>query len=299
MSRHVSAQPPPPLLAPDARIAVIAPAGAVDQADTEQGIALLERWGYRAVRGEHLYRRHRYNAGSLAERSADLNWALSAPDLDAVWLARGGYGCVHCLPALPAMLPRDRPLIGLSDATSLLSALHRRGHTQLLHGPMVEGLVTRMDDTSRDAVHRWLEAGAATPLPVEPLCGQPGPVSGPLVGGNLTVLASIAGTPWSLRAEGAIVLLEDVGETAYRLDRSLTQLIASGGLAGARAIVLGEFVRCPVPEHGGFRLEEVLRDLLLPLGLPVFHHAPFGHGSRNIAWRYGSIATLADGRLAF
>ncbi len=299
MSRQVSAPPPPPLIASDARIAVIAPAGAVDQADAEQGIALLERWGYRAVRGEHLYRRHRYNAGSLAERSADLNWALSAPDIDAVWLARGGYGCVHCLPALPATLPRERPLIGLSDATSLLSALHRRGHIQLLHGPMVQGLVALVDDESRDAVQRLITTSVATPLAVEHLCGPAGPVSGPLLGGNLTVLASIAGTPWSLRAEGAIVLLEDVGEVAFRLDRSLTQLIASGALAGVRAIVLGEFVRCPVPEHGGFTVEEVLRDLLLPLGLPVFHHAPFGHGSRNIAWRYGSVATLADGRLAF
>ena len=297
MSQTVAARTPSALLAPGARIAVIAPAGAVEQVPTEQGIALLERWGYRAVRGAHLYGRHRYNAGTAAERSADLNWALSAPDLDAVWLARGGYGCIHCLPALPAALPTARPLIGLSDATSLLSALHRRGHTHLLHGPMVQGLVALVDDASRDAVQRLITTSAATPLAVEHLCGPTGPVAGPLLGGNLTVLASIAGTPWALEARDAIVLLEDVGEVAYRLDRSLTQLIASGALAGVRAVVLGEFVRCFVPAHGGFTLDEVLRDVLEPLGVPVYHRAAVGHGSRNLAWRYGSPATLDDGRL--
>ena len=293
------------VLKPTANIAVIAPAGIPKQPELERGIALLEDWGYRVVTGNHLRSRHRYNAGSVAERSTDLNWALTSPDIDAVWLARGGYGCVHCLSSLPSELPNRRMLIGNSDATSLLSALYRRGYTNLIHGPMLESLAGRVDEETRDSMLRLLRTPVAPAMPVEQLSGPAeslsdslGSLSGPLIGGNLTVLASIVGTPWAMSAGASIVLLEDVGEAAYRLDRSMTQLIMSGALSGARAVVFGEFVRCPVPETDSFSIEDMMRDLLRPLDIPVFFGGQFGHGSRNLPWRYGALATIGREELS-
>jgi muramoyltetrapeptide carboxypeptidase len=288
-----------PLLKPGAGIAVIAPAGIPKQAELAQGIALLEDWGYHVIEGEHLYAQYRYNAGTVADRTADLTWALTSPDIDAVWLARGGYGCIHCLADLPREPAKARVLVGNSDATSLLSALHRRGHTHLIHGPMLESLAARVDGESRGCIRQLLTTSVGPAIRIEQLCGPSGSVSGRLVGGNLTVLASIAGTPWAMNAVDSIVLLEDIGEAAYRLDRSIMQLLASGGLAGARAIVFGEFFRCALPQNASFSIEDVMKDLLAPLGIPIFFGAAIGHGSRNLAWRYAHAVTIQDGAVNF
>lgn len=285
------------MLAPGSRIAVVAPAGIPDAGLLDEGMALLRDWGYGVVPGEYLRASHRYNGGTVAQRSADLNWALTSEQVDAVWLARGGYGCVHCLPHLPAELPKGRVVVGSSDATALLSALHGRGHTRLIHGPMLQSLATRVDEETRGAMRRLLTAFAKPTFPLVQLCGPTGPVAGKSVGGNLTVLASMAGTPWRLRESQGIVMLEDVAEAAYRLDRCIMQLIASGAFEGVNAVVLGEFTRCNVPPNADFTLTDVMRDLLGPLGMPVFTGAEFGHGSRNLPWVYGGDAIIEDGAL--
>ena len=288
------------MLAPNARIAVIAPAGAPDPADLDSGATLLRAWGFRVIEGAHLRGRHRYNAGTVAERSADLAWALEDPDIDAVWLARGGYGCIQCLPKLPPDLPAGRVVIGCSDATALLVALAARGFAHLIHGPMVEGLVARADATSRSWIRAMLTGGAARSIAARRVCGPVAEVTGRLVGGNLTVLASLAGTAYALAsAPEHVVVLEDVGETPYRLDRAVMQLRLSGALRNARAIVLGQFIRCLPPQGANFTLEEVLPDLFEPLGVPVFATDEIGHGARNLGWRYGGAVTLRDGTLHF
>ncbi len=288
------------LLKPAARIAVIAPAGIPDRKLLDEGMALLRQWGYVVVPGSHLLASHRYNGGTLEQRVADLNWALTSEEVQAVWLARGGYGCVHCLPHLPATLPKERVLIGNSDATSLLSALHGRGHTRLIHGPMLESLANRVDDQTRRGVQELLRSFAAPALRVDQVGGPPiGVVEGPLVGGNLTVLASVAGTPWALRGTDGIVMLEDVGEAAYRMDRCMMQLIAGGLLTQARAVVFGEFTRCTVPQDAGYSIVDIMRDLLHPLNVPVFSGFEFGHGSRNLPWMYGRTAFIENGVIRY
>jgi muramoyltetrapeptide carboxypeptidase len=288
-----------PLLKPGARIAVVAPAGIPDPDLLGKGMALLSDWGYDVVPGKHLHASHRYNAGTPAQRVLDLNWALTGENLDGVWLARGGYGCVHCLPHLPAALPKTRVLVGNSDATSLLSALYGRGHTQLIHGPMLESLATRVDDDTRRGMHQLLTTAEAPTLPVVQLTGPMGHIEGKVTGGNLTVMASVAGTPWALREPQGIVMLEDVGEAAYRLDRCMTQLIASGALGGAQAVVFGEFTRCTLPRNADFSITDIMRDLLEPLGIPVFTGAEFGHGSRNLPWVYGRPAFIHEGAVNY
>ena len=288
-----------PMLPSGARVAVIAPAGIPTREELEAGVSLLKDWGYDVVEGRHLYARHRYNAGTVSERAADLAWALTDPAVDGVWLARGGYGCAHCLGHLPATMPTARVLVGCSDATALLTALHERGHTRLIHGPMLESLASRVDEETRQGIRGLLTGSEAPAIRVRQLCGPTGSVSGSLVGGNLTVLASMVGTPWAMRGTGAIVMLEDVGEAAYRLDRYVMQLLAGGVLAGARAIVLGEFTRCSVPKDASFTILDVMRDLLAPLGVPVFTGAEFAHGTRNLCWNYGATATVRDGVIEY
>jgi len=288
-----------PLLKLGARIAVVAPAGIPDPDLLEAGMALLREWGYEVIPGEHLRAFFRYNGGTTQQRTQDLNWALTGEGIDAVWLARGGYGCVHCLPHLPAMPPKNRVLVGNSDATSLLSALYGRGHTHLIHGPMLESLATRVDDETRSGMQRLLTTSEAPALRVDQLCGPPGNIEGNLVGGNLTVLASVAGTPWGLAETQGIVMLEDVGEAAYRLDRCVMQLITSGVLRAARAVVLGEFTRCTLPRNATFTIADIMRELLEPLGLPVFTSAEFGHGGRNFPWMYGGCASVQEGAVKY
>jgi muramoyltetrapeptide carboxypeptidase len=289
-------------------VGVIAPAGIPDMEHVAHGIELLESWGATVRVGAHVRDTFRYHAGTHEQRRADLRWALTDPSIDIVWVARGGYGCVHCLPALPDALPRAKTVVGFSDATALFCGLSRLPNARLIHGPTLGSLAARVDDASRQRMLGALApptsiapgaSDALAPLALERLYGSAAAVSGRLHGGNVTTLASLAGTRWQADCRGAIVLLEDITELAYRLDRSLTLLIESGTFDGARAFVLGDFVRCPLPPNADFTLHQMLVDLLEPLGVPVLAGLPIGHGERNYAWTYGADARIENDQLVF
>ncbi len=281
-----------PLLRPGSRVGIIAPSGVFDPERLERGMALIASWGLVPVPAPALGRRFRYLAGSIEERRADLRWGLSAPDLDAVWMARGGFGMVHLLDGLDALSLDRRPIIGFSDATALFCALDRRRAGLRVHGPVLQSLADLADADSQEALRALLMEGRRAHLPGTLVAGPAGPVRGRLVGGNLCMLASLAGTPWALDARRAVVLLEDVGEVPYKIDRTLMQLLHSGGFAGARAVVLGSFTGCPVPEGADWTLLQVLVERLSPLGVPILAELPVGHGSRNRAWVHGGQVRL-------
>jgi muramoyltetrapeptide carboxypeptidase len=282
------------MLKQNATIAVVAPAGIPNLEGVEAGIALVESWGYRVTRAPHIRDKHHFTAGTADVRTRDLVWALSAEDIDAVWLARGGYGCMQCLPHLPAGLPNMRPVIGCSDATALLTYLDKRRGGTLVHGPMLETIATRVDDLTRSCMRAILAGETSAPIAVEHFVGPSHAVRGRVVGGNLCVLASLAGTPWALQSKDAIVVLEDVTEAPYRIDRLIMQLRSSGALDGALAIALGDFVKCDPPAGADYSLHDVLREALAPLGVPVWSGLPTGHGSRNLAWRVGAVGELGS-----
>lgn len=289
------------MLRENARIAVVAPAGAFLPERLELASQAIRAFGYEPVVGAHVKARHRYFAGTAQERAADLAWALTAPDLDAVWFARGGYGTAQTLALLPWDRLDARPVIGFSDATALFSAMHRRG-LRAVHGPVLHGLcewdlgssppVTPIDTESRNVLRALLATGKAPPLAGRPLLGDPAPVCGPVIGGNLTVLASLAGTPWALDATGAIVVLEDVHEPPYRIERALCQLLDSGGLRGARGVALGDFYHCR-PDAPDYTLADAFREHLGTLGIPVVFGLPVGHSVHNYAWIHGAEGTLS------
>jgi muramoyltetrapeptide carboxypeptidase len=283
-----------PLLSPGARVGVFAPSGNFDPDRLELGLDFLRGWGLEPVIAPGLGRRARYLAGSDDLRLADLVWALTEPGLDAAWLARGGYGLTRLLHRIPYRAIPSRPVIGFSDASALFSALWSAGVGRPVHGPVLQSLVDHHDEASREALWRLLFEGTGARWPVSSLVG--GEAAGPLIGGNLCTLASLAGTPHALAGRGAIVLLEEVGERPYRVDRLLTQLLRSGALAGVAAVALGQLSDCEEPGQPEWDAAGIATEILAELGVPVVAGAPVGHGAPNHAFPWGARAQV-DGEL--
>jgi muramoyltetrapeptide carboxypeptidase len=304
------------MLPPNACVYVCAPSSPFDAARLQAATETLRSWGYTVEKSPHLHARTGHTAGTADQRLADLAHGLSAPGFDAVWFARGGFGLSHLLPDLPwDAIAGDRPVMGFSDATGLLNACADRQLRGLraplpIHGPVLQNLapfdlrasanaVVTADAETRSAVRALLETGRALPWSLEPLTSGVDPVTGPVVGGNLAVLASLCGTPFALRAESRVVVLEEVGEAPYRVDRLWTQLVQAGSFDGVLAVVLGEFLDCKSPDGDPYAVRSLLAARAGALGVPVWCGAPVGHGSRNLPWIVGATATVADGRLVW
>jgi muramoyltetrapeptide carboxypeptidase len=282
----------PRALAPAARVALVAPGGPVDPeriAASEQRCRELD---LEPVVFPSASRRERYLAGTDAERSADLQAAFDDPGIDAVWALRGGYGTLRILERIS--LERQRrdpiPFIGFSDNTSL-HVRHAELDVVSFHGPHPAGeLAPEADEWFRRVLFRGEPAGT---LPrtcggPEPFCLAPGIAEGPLVGGNLAILASMCGAPHAPRARGAILFLEDVGEPAYKVDRMLLQLERSGVLEGVAGLALGRFTE----GADGADTPHVLRELAERLGVPAAADLPFGHVPDNLVLPVGVRACL-------
>ncbi len=270
-------------------IHVVAPSGAVDPERVAAGADVLRAWGYRVEVDPSITLRHRYLAGDDDARLSALRRAAEAAAADdgAVWMARGGYGLSRLLPHLLDRPLPAVPVVGFSDGTVLLN--HHPG--ACLHGPVINSLLGHADKDSLAHLRAVLqgETPALTGTP-----WVPGSASGRLVGGNLCVLASLAGTPGALRAAGCIVALEDTGEAAYKVDRLLTQLIQAGAFDGVRGFALGTFDGADAPDGADWSVRDVLLERLSPLGVPVLGGLPFGHGRANRAFRFGPARIDGD-----
>jgi len=280
-----------PILGP---IAVIAPSSAFDPDKLAVGLAMAREQGLDVQPLPNLLDPVRTLAHSDAHRAAQLIEALTSDRYGAVWMVRGGYGLTRILDRLDGVSLPPRPILGFSDVTALFAALHPRGVGPLIHAPMPHSLAS---NDAESQAHLWdLVAGR----PTAPMSGTEwvaGEADGPLVGGNLTMLATLCGTPWQLDASGSILVLEDVGEYPYRLDRALQQISSAGGFDGVAGIALGEFSNCWAPEGADWTLDDVLLDHLGPLGVPIVADLPIGHGTRNLAFVWGETARLHQGTL--
>lgn len=285
---------------------LIAPSSFTAPEAVAAGIRGLEALGVEVRVEEPLHRPIRYLAGSREHRLARLHAAYDDPDTQAVWAVRGGYGAAQLVDGIDwaRLARRPKPLIGYSDVTVLLDQCHRHG-LPALHGPVAKAAGGLLDgpEAERAVVRRQFEetlalirGPASLDYPLSARDDAPARLEGPVVGGNLATLASLVGTPAAFTAPpGALVILEDVGEPHYRLERALWQLVHGGALDRAAAVCLGTFEGCT--PYGDSALEAIVAETLAPLGLPLYHGLPIGHGLHNRPWRYGAIGRLEGGRL--
>lgn len=287
-------------------ISLIAPSSFTPEEAVDRGVRGLESLGVTVHRPAPLQQRARYLAGDRRWRLEQLHAAYADPDTQAVWAVRGGFGCAQLAAGIDwALLARrPKPLIGYSDLTALLQQCHLQG-LPAIHGPVVKAAGQLLDATGeahtivRDQLEETLaliRGDTHLDYPLTAWGEAPARLEGPLVGGNLTTLASLAGTPLAFRApRGALVILEDVGEPYYRLERALWQLVQAGALDEAAAVCLGTFEACrPFDDTP---LEAIVAETLAPLRLPLYHGLPVGHGLHNRPWRYGATGIIAGARL--
>jgi muramoyltetrapeptide carboxypeptidase len=272
----IAAFQPPPAVHPRDRVAVIAPASAFDRASFEAGLALIGA-RYQAEYGPGIFERRRYLAGDDARRLSELDSALSDPDIRAVFCARGGYGATRLLARLAAPGP-PKLLIGFSDITALHLWLQSHGRISV-HGPVLTQL-GRLPPGTGERLFTLLEATSPAPALSGTLTYVGGVAEGPLLGGNLSVVTRVLGTPFMPALDGAILLLEDQGERPYRLDRMWTHLQLAGVFERVRGIVLGSFTGCE-ERDASYSSAEVLGELALATGLPCAAGFPIGHGDVN------------------
>jgi muramoyltetrapeptide carboxypeptidase len=266
-------------LKPGDPVAVIAPASGFDRPSFERGLAALAV-RYRPEYDPSIFTKHRYLAGDDARRFAELTRALEDPRVRGVFCARGGYGATRLLGRLGATAPPAdaKPLVGFSDITALHLWLgaHRR---MSVHGPVLTQL-GRLPEAAHARLFGFLES-VQPGAPLEATATYaPGVAEGRLVGGNLSVLSRMLGTPWMPALDDTILLLEDFGERPYRLDRIWTHLQLAGVFTRVRGIVLGTFTQCE-EQDAPYRSGDVLRELVQATGLPCAAGFPIGHGEEN------------------
>jgi muramoyltetrapeptide carboxypeptidase len=280
----------PPALGPGDRIAVVAPAGPVEPEELESGLTVLRK-RFDVIPGRSLRLRRGYLAGTDEERLFDVERAFADPSIKAVIAARGGYGTTRLLDRLDLSTLQASPkwLVGCSDLTALLIHAHCRLGLATLHGPMAASL-RRTEPSDVEELFELLSgAGSQAPQELAPL--SLGQARGPLLGGNLTVLAHLVGTVDPSFLRGAILFLEDVGEAPYRLERCLVQLQRAGWLEEIGGVCVGELSDCNDDKYGVTALE-ALKIPLTRLGVPSAFGYPGAHGRRNRPFVHGQSAVL-------
>ncbi|MBL8720277.1 MAG: LD-carboxypeptidase [Myxococcales bacterium] len=285
----------PPPLRPGDRIAFVAPSSPFDRARYDRGLTWLSA-RYAVTARDDLFTRRGYLAGDDARRRDEFAAALADPTVKAVVAARGGYGATRFAHTLDWATFARAPkwLVGFSDVTALHVEATRAG-VRSLHGAMVCSLGDA-DEQARDLFRGAIEG--EPPAPWTAL--QPwsrGTATGPAFGGNLALLEASAASGRLVVPDGAILFVEDCTERPYRVDRMLTSLLVGGHLARVCAVVVGGFTDCN-PGPDGVTVEDVLRERLLGLGVPVVADAPFGHGDENRPWIVGAPCTVEGGDTA-
>jgi muramoyltetrapeptide carboxypeptidase len=238
-----------------------------------------------------------YLAGSDERRAADFNEAVRDPQVRGIFALRGGYGTMRILDRIDYDACRRDPkvILGYSDLTALLNVITQRTSVVTFHGP-----VAALSDFTENEV-AWLRAAVMSAEPLGTLCVPDarvlsgGVAKGRLAGGNLSLITALVGTPHEIDTAGTILVIEDVDEAPYRIDRMLTQLRLSSALNSVAGIVAGGFTNCDVPEdhrYAGLRLADVLADRLRDLGVPVLLDLPVGHIEEQWTLPLGAMASL-------
>ena len=287
----------PPAVAPDARVAVIAPASSSKPERLARGIEALRARGYDAEFGKYAQGRQApYFSGTAEERLADLHAAFADPEIQAIFCTRGGYGSNYLLEDIDLDLIRDnpKPLFGYSDMTTVQTWLLDELGLTSFHGPMVaadfaidDGVHDASFDASLDGDN--VSAGAGEGLRIL----RPGRAEGVMYGGCLSILTASLGTRFTPQTEGKLLFLEDVGTKPYQIDRMLRQMVLAGKFDGVTGFVFGEMLECASPGASSDLLEQVILRVLDWFDGPIAIGLRSGHVSRdNVTLPFGIEAEL-------
>ncbi|MET8373714.1 S66 peptidase family protein [Micromonospora profundi] len=287
----------PPVLRPGDTVALVSPSGPTSPERVARGVELLTGWGLRPVLGSNAYARHGYLAGTDELRAADLNEAFTDPRVRGVICTRGGYGAQRIVDALDMAAVRRDPKVvaGFSDITALQLALWRGARLAGVHGPGAAWRDERTPLRSAESLHAALmttEPVTVTAVPEEDTFGVrvAGRATGTLLGGNLCMIVASVGTPDLPDLTGAVLLIEDVQEPPYKVDRMLTQLRRAGALDGLAGVAVGQFTDCA--DGWDTTVTDVLGERLGDLGVPVLGGLPIGHGPGQLTVPVGTEAHL-------
>lgn len=272
-------------------VGLVSPSAAMDDPlNLQIAQEVLQALGLRVRTGAHFDSRYGHLAGSDTQRADDLNTMFADPDIRAVVAVRGGSGAARVLPLLDygVIAANPKPLLGYSDITALHCAIQARTGLVTFHGPNGSGSWNRFnaDQFRRVFFDRELMRYENVADPGDELVPRTGRTvtltggraRGRLLGGNLTVLTALAGSPYLPDFSGAILFLEDVSEAPYRVDRMFSTLKLMGALDRVAGVIFGECTDCqPGRGHGSLTLSQILDDHLRPLGVPVYSGAMIGH----------------------
>jgi muramoyltetrapeptide carboxypeptidase len=290
-----------------ARIAVVAPSSPPQtRSEIEQATEYFTQRGYELVFGPHLREVHGYLAGTDEQRAADVQWALTEPGIDMVHCLGGGYGAARLYRLIDwDALGEPRIFCGFSDITALHLALASHGGWTTFYGPNFLRFTRKKDELTEltaDCFHRALRPAPLGRVPEDPenpyvLTVHGGLAEAPIVGGCLTLVNSSIGTPYEIETEGCIVLLEDLNTEPYMFDANLNHLVLTGKLQEAAGVVIGTDVNLKpltIPEDvdSSLSIEEILDEVLAPLGIPVIGNVPVGHGKHMVTIPLGAKARL-------
>jgi len=288
----------PPALRPGDLIGVVAPASNIKPDMLDEGCRELQRLGYRTLYRPGITTFHRYLSGTTERRAAEFLEMLRNPEVHAIFCARGGYGSAHIIPYIePELLIANPKIInGSSDITSLLTLLDRSGLVGF-YGPMVATAILQGERGYNASVFFDVLSGKTVRFPLDGTSVlRSGTAEGRLTGGCLSVVMTTLGTPHEIDTTDAILVLEDLGEKPYEIDRMLTQLKQAGKLESVRGFVFGEMLNCFQNANQGYSLEEVVMDVLGDTTVPILYGFPTGHTSGpNVLVPFGVQARLSLG----
>lgn len=290
----------PPYLKAGDTIAIVAPAGILKNKEEviQKAKELAESWGLKVVFGKNLFNQNHHFSGTDEERCQDFQTALDNKNIKAIWAARGGYGSVRILDLLDYTKFKQHPkwIIGYSDITAFHNQMHHLG-VETIHGMMASSL----GDDPKDMIEtvssfkKALFGDALSYTIPSSKYNRPGVVEGQIIGGNLSILASMLGSESQLNTDGKILFIEEIGEYKYSIDRMLQSLKRAGYFAKVKGIVIGEMTKVkPNTTVWGSSIEQLILEVV-PKDIPVLFDFPAGHEPDNRALIFGRQIELSVG----
>lgn len=286
----------PRSLGPGSKIAIVSPSSIIKPQNVYNALPVLRDRGWEPVVSPHAFDRHGSFAGTDDNRYSDLADALTDPEVDAILCSRGGYGAVHLLERLARLPLEDTPkwLIGFSDISALHALLTSRGIASI-HAPMAKALADHGGDNADNRALLDFLAGEGLEYSLDPSpMNRPGDTTGLLVGGNLSVISDLVGTPFDVIKPRRILFIEDVNEPIYKIERMLYQLRLSGVLADLAGLIVGKFSGC-APDADFASVNNIVADLTRDYSYPVAYDIPVGHVTHNIPLVCGAACSLSVG----